>query len=120
LENTHRQKQGRLGEKLAADYLREKGYHIRSRNWRYHPFEIDIIAEKNQELVFVEVKLRENNDLLELWELVSKSQQKRIMAAAHEYVLMNDLDLESRFDIIGIHIIKGEASIEHYEDAFYP
>ncbi len=120
MDSKHKKNQGQLGEDLAAKYLKENGYSIRSKNWRYHPFEIDIIAEKEGELIFVEVKLRENNDLLELWETVSKNQQKRIISAAHEYVLLNDLDCESRFDIIGIKITGGEIGIEHYVDAFYP
>lgn len=119
MDSFHKKKQGQLGEDLATKYLLKNEYTIKSKNWRYHPFEIDLIVEKNGVFVFVEVKLRENNDLLELWETVSKRQQKRIVAAAHEYLLMNDIDCESRFDIIGIKVTNGKIAVEHYEDAFY-
>ena len=49
---------GRRGEKLAADHLIASGFEIVDRNWRCSQGEIDIIATKNSELVFVEVKTR--------------------------------------------------------------
>ncbi|MFK7757033.1 MAG: YraN family protein [Flavobacteriales bacterium] len=115
----HNKEQGQIGEDLAAKYLTNNGYKIKAKNWRYHPYEIDIIASKEDVVVFVEVKLREDWDLLELWETVSKGQQKRIVTAAHEYLLMNDIEYESRFDIIGVRITRGKVDIEHYEDAFW-
>ena len=119
MDSFHKKKQGQLGEDLAAKHLLKNGYTIKSKNWRYHPYEIDLVAQKEGVYVFVEVKLRENNDLLELWETVSKGQQQRVVSAAHEYLLMNDIDCESRFDIIGIKITHGKIALEHYEDAFY-
>jgi putative endonuclease len=119
LDSFHKKKQGQLGEDLAAKYLLKNGYTIKSKNWRYHPYEIDLIAQKQGVYIFVEVKLRENNDLIALWETVSKGQQQRVVSAAHEYLLMNDLDCESRFDIIGIKITLGKIAVEHYKDAFY-
>ena len=118
MDSFHKKKQGQLGEYLAARYLLNNGYTIKSKNWRYHPYEIDLVAQKEGMYIFVEVKLRENNDLLELWETVSKCQQQRVVCAAHEYLLMNDIDCESRFDIIGIKITSGKIALEHYEDAF--
>ncbi len=120
MDTKHKKKQGKKGEELAAKFLIENGYKIKAQNWRYHPYEIDLIATKDGFMIFIEVKLRENNDLLELWETVSKGQQKRIIAAAHEYLLLKDLDVESRFDIIGVRITRGKVNIEHYEDAFHP
>ncbi len=116
----HKKEQGQIGEDLAAKYLIDNGYEIKAKNWRYHPYEIDIIASKASEIIFVEVKLRENWDILELWETVSKGQQNRIISAAHEYLLLNDLECESRFDIIGVRITRGKVEIEHYQDAFWP
>lgn len=115
----HKKEQGQLGEDLAAKYLIKNGYKIKAKNWRYHPYEIDIIASKGEEMIFIEVKLREDWDLLELWETVSKGQQKRIVAAAHEYLLLKDIECESRFDIIGVRITRGKIDIEHYTDAFW-
>lgn len=49
---------GRLGEEVALKHLREKGFTIRNTNWRFGKDEIDIIAEKDEYLVIVEVKTR--------------------------------------------------------------
>ncbi|MDZ7319254.1 MAG: YraN family protein, partial [candidate division KSB1 bacterium] len=46
---------GKLGENLAAKFLEEKGYHILERNYRYGHGELDIIAEKDGMLIFIEV-----------------------------------------------------------------
>lgn len=53
---------GKEGEDLAALHLMEKGYRIRHRNWRSGKKEIDIVAEKDGELVIVEVKTRGNEN----------------------------------------------------------
>ena len=53
-----RQGLGQLGERLAADYLVQCGYHLLTRNFRCRQGEIDIVAEHEQDLVFVEVKAR--------------------------------------------------------------
>src|SRR3990167_6959320 len=52
---------GRLGENMAAEYLRTNGYHILRRNYHVRGGEIDIIAKQNQTLVFIEVKTRRQN-----------------------------------------------------------
>lgn len=53
---------GTFGEKSAADFLRRKGFIILERNWKFHPFEIDIIAEEKGTIVFVEVKTRQRSN----------------------------------------------------------
>ena len=47
---------GQEGERLAAEYLAKKGYHILKRNYRYHRHEIDIVAMHQTTLCFIEVK----------------------------------------------------------------
>ncbi|MFC5532429.1 YraN family protein [Cohnella yongneupensis] len=51
---------GRIGEEAAADYLAEKGYRVLERNWRCRIGEIDLVADDNGTLVFVEVRSRTN------------------------------------------------------------
>ena len=58
MADTEKQILGRLGEDLAADYLEKNGYRIVRRNVRLSKNELDIIAEDNDYLVFVEVKTR--------------------------------------------------------------
>jgi putative endonuclease len=57
-KNTSRQTFGRVGERLAAQALRERGYRILEQNFRCRYGEIDLVAEDAQDLVFVEVKTR--------------------------------------------------------------
>ena len=52
---------GKIGEKLAADYLLSKGYEIVCKNYFYQKAEIDIIAKHNNMMICVEVKTRKSN-----------------------------------------------------------
>lgn len=111
---------GKKGEKTAENYLLRNSYSILEKNWRYLKAEIDIIAQKGEFIVFVEVKTRSSNDYGAPESFVSNKQQKMIINAAHEYITKNDIEQEARFDIISI-IVSGEKSeMEHIEDAFYP
>ena len=110
---------GRLGEKMAADYLQEKGYTIRQKNYRYQKAEIDILAEKEGILAVVEVKARSSDNLQEIAETVNQKKIGLLTSAADHYVNEKELDLEVRFDIITL-LKKGQGfQLEHIKDAFY-
>lgn len=111
---------GKQGEELAIACLRSKGYEIIECNWRFHPFEIDIIAKQKQELVFAEVKTRSDFYYGNPEEFVHKTKQKRLIRAANHYIEQVDYKGESRFDVIGICIWEGKTEIIHIENAFYP
>ena len=53
---------GKKGETIAKEYLLEKSYSIVEKNWRYVKAEIDLIAQKEDVIVFVEVKTRSSNN----------------------------------------------------------
>lgn len=110
---------GKKGEELAASYLREKGYEILSRNYRFKKSEVDIICSKNDLLIFVEVKTRSSLKYGQPEVFVSLNQQKAIIRAAEEYLLETDWKQDLRFDIISIFMKKEDAEIEHLKDAFY-
>lgn len=111
---------GDKGETIAKDYLIEKNYLILEKNWRYLKAEIDLIAQKEDCIVFVEVKTRSSINFGSPESFVSEKQQKRIILAANEYLQKNDIQREARFDIISITIDKKKGAIKHIEDAFYP
>lgn len=111
---------GKAGEKLALTHLRQAGYQILEQNWRFGKEEIDIIARIADELVIVEVKTRNSDFFGEPHEFVSKSKQNHMIRAAHAYVEKKDLDMEVRFDIIGIIINPSGTKVDHIEDAFQP
>lgn len=112
-------KTGDKGEQLAVDFLIENGYKILARNFRSGKAEIDIIAKKNEFIVFVEVKTRSEYQNNNPGDLLSHAQQNRITNAAHEYIVAKDLDLEARFDLMIILLRQSKTEVEHIEDAFY-
>lgn len=111
---------GREGETLAKNYLLEQGYEILAQNWRYQKYEIDIIAKKDETLVFVEVKTRKNNTFGEPELSVTRQKQGFLTAAANQYLIGNNILLESRFDIISVIQLNNKATVKHLEGAFYP
>ncbi len=111
---------GKQGEEIAVNYLIEKGYEILERNWRNRHKEIDIIAKDGKELVIVEVKTRKSNNYGEPDLAVNKQKQRLLIYAANAYIFRNNLDINTRFDIISIVFNDGEPVIDHIEDAFLP
>ena len=109
---------GKKGEQLAVDYLTKEGYKIEERNWRFQKAEIDIIASKQQTIISVEVKTRSSKDFGNPQDFVNSKKIKLMVVAMNEYVLIRDLDIEVRFDIIAITKIKEEFDINHIKDAF--
>ena len=111
---------GKKGEEMAVKLLMNKGYKIIERNWYYHRNELDIIAEYDDKIIFVEVKTRTEGEYVEPDFAVSKRKQSAIIKAADGYLIQKDIDKEARFDIVSVIIYPGGTAIEHIEDAFYP
>jgi len=110
---------GITGEKIAVDFLIKKGYKICDINWRFQKAEIDIIAQKENTLVCVEVKTRSSNYFGDPQDAVDAKKIKHLVKAMDHYVVSKNLDVEVRFDIIAIIKNKTETNIEHLEDAFF-
>lgn len=109
---------GKEGENAACAYLEKEGYVIVERNWRYHRFEIDIIAENDEFIVFVEVKTRATDDWGNPEDFISKGQIKRIVAAADFYLQEYEIEKDARFDVIAVIKNNGGIELEHIDDAF--
>jgi len=110
---------GKKGEQLAVDYLISKGYTIVQRNYRFQKAEVDIIAKKEDNLAIIEVKTRSTIDFGNPQDFVKPKQIQRLVKAVNEYVNVNNLDVEVRFDIVAI-VRQGKGfNIEHLENAFY-
>jgi putative endonuclease len=110
---------GKQGETLAVEHLKGIGYHILEQNWHNRHQEIDVIASKGNELVIVEVKCRTGTPLKEPYTAVNRNKQNLLIKAANAYIQRNNIDMETRFDIISITLGK-EPVIDHIENAFYP
>ncbi len=110
---------GGIGEQMAVDFLIEKGYEIKERNWRFKKAEIDIIAQVENTLVVIEVKTRSTDVFGDPQDFIKEKQKKMLVQAMDQYVTSKDLDMEVRFDVIGIIKNNNESNIIHLEDAFF-
>ena len=109
---------GKKGEKLAIEFLLKNGYKILETNYRYLKAEVDIIAQKAEVLVAVEVKTRSSDYFEEPQDAVKAKKIKLLVSAIDYYVVEKNLDVEVRFDIIAIIHQKTKTKIAHLEDAF--
>ncbi len=80
--------------------LHRHGYDIVTRNWRTRRGEIDIIAREGPVLVFVEVKSRAGGEFGGPAEAVDPTKQRRMIAAAREFLGTTGCDLPARFDVV--------------------
>ena len=107
---------GTKGEQKAVAFLQKKDFVILETNWHYKKNEIDIIAQKDEFIVVVEVKTRSTDYFDDIINVVSNKQKRFLIESINHYIEENDINLEVRFDIV---FIVGE-KIEHIENAFNP
>ncbi len=111
---------GKIGEDLAVQYIKKKGYKVIERNYRTPYGEIDIIAYDNDVLVFIEVKTRSQNRYGSPAEAITKIKAKHIYRSAEYYVLKHHLEKASiRFDVIEIMKEKGNTIIHKISNAIF-
>ena len=111
---------GKLGEQLAQEYLRKKGYLIVATNWRFGHEEIDIIAQDGNELVVVEVKTRRETTFGEPEAAIGKRKIPSLVRCAQAYIEIKNWNGETRFDVVAIVISNNETQLNHIENAYYP
>ena len=110
---------GKLGEQLAIEFLKEEGYAIIETNWVYKKAEIDIIARRGNTLSIVEVKTRSGTGFGLPQDFVDRKKIRMLVKAVDEFVVSRNLDVDVRFDIIGIHKVDSGFKITHLPDAFF-
>lgn len=116
-------KTGSEGEKRVANYLRKQGFSVVKRNYVCRYGEIDIIAENDEYLLFVEVKTRKENALVSGAEAVDAFKQRRIMLTANDYLAKTECEKQPRFDIAEVILyIKSDGNfgyrLRYIENAF--
>lgn len=100
-----RQQTGRLGEQLAKSHLESNGYKILQANYRASGGEIDLIAEKEGEIIFVEVKTRRGLAHGSPEEAITPRKQQHIIAAAQEYLQTTGNEERNwRVDVVAIEL----------------
>lgn len=111
---------GKEGEDIAARYLQRNGYTIRHRNWHFRRLEIDIVAEKDGQLIIVEVKTRRNENYGLAEDAVDNRKIRHLVSATDCYLKKFQIDLPVRFDVVCIIGTQPPFQIEHIEEAFLP
>jgi len=109
------------GEDLAARHLRRNGYKILERNARFGRYEIDIIAQERDTIVFVEVKTRQDDGMAAPEESVDWTKRRHIRAAARGYISRrNDPGMYYRFDVVSVLLPEGgKPLVTLFRDAFH-
>ncbi len=113
---------GAIGEDAALKYLQERGYTVIARNYRCRLGELDIIAEKEKVLVFVEVKCRRGLAFGRPEEGIGRSKRQKMLQLANYYLMENGRkDQACRFDVVAVILDASTREIKDIElivDAF--
>ena len=116
---------GKKAEQLVADVLRKKGYIIAKMNYHSRYGEIDIIAENQKYVCFVEVKMRGENAIFTPAEAVDRRKQQKIILTAKNFMAKSNIpELQPRFDVAEVYRYTDENGTKkfklHYiKNAFY-
>jgi putative endonuclease len=110
---------GILGERLAAEFLGERGYHIIETNYRCPEGEIDIVAQHDDSLVFVEVRTKQSRRYGTPEESITPVKKERMRLAAARYREAHDsLPEQWRIDVVVVELSRGRPTrIELIENA---
>lgn len=113
---------GPWGEEKAAAFLQQNGYRILARNYRVRTGELDLVAENDSFVAFVEVKTRKNDRFDAARASVTRTKQRKLIAAAEAWLLEFPTERQPRFDVIEIYAPQGTKTewiqINHIENAF--
>ena len=110
---------GKKGESLAAEYLKNQGYRILEKNFRFLRGEIDIVAEDGDILVFVEVKTRNTKTLGDPEDSVTEKKQHQIWKVAEGYLYKEKIpNKECRFDLVAVEFDGPHSTLRHIPNAF--
>jgi len=109
---------GKLGEIKASNFLIKKGYSIISKNYSTRYGEIDIIAQKNRCIYFIEVKTRSNDSHGMPYEAVNYTKINHMKKAADYFLLKNQYkDFKLKLSVISIIIANNEITkLDFFED----
>lgn len=112
---------GRQAERIVVEWLIAKGYTVRETNWRpaTSKSEIDIIAQIDDTIVFVEVKARTDRNI-DPADAIDKEKIKNVVRGANAYLRMQEFDFYYRFDVATVGGTPEDYVLDYIEDAFLP
>ncbi len=109
------QETGKAAEDQACDYLFQRGLQCLQRNFRIRRGEIDLIMREGDEVVFVEVRARSGGQFGDGIDSITRSKQKRLIAAAAAWLQRQRHEPATRFDVVSID---GHGQATWIRDAF--
>lgn len=109
---------GKIWEDLATKYLQKNDYEILEKNFKYSIiWEVDIIAKKDEKIIFFEVKYRENTNFWEPEESITPKKLEKIRQTIDFYSSHKNLDFEKiQFDVISIVKMQKNYRLKHFKN----
>lgn len=115
----HNQRLGDIGERIAARWLTRKGWRIVYRRFRNGRRDIDLVAQRDELVAFVEVKARKGSEFGDPVEAVNHRKQRELAKSAHVWIDRHGRTDEAyRFDVVGVLVDGERVLVKHVEDAF--
>ena len=114
-----RQDFGAMGERVAERWLRRRGWRVIQRRFRSGHRDIDLVAERDGTVAFVEVKARRGKEFGDPVEAVHWRKQRELARSAAVWIDRHGRPTDSyRFDVIGVLLEGNSVRIKHIENAF--
>ena len=114
MKDDKRKNLGKKGEEIALCFLKKKGYRILNKNFHCQLGELDIVAEENNQIVFVEVKTRKSLNFGLPQESLNYPKKKRLTKLALFYLTTHHLgEISCRFDVVAILVNREGAETVH-------
>ena len=117
---TSRIELGRWGEGMAGRFLVEEGYQVLATNYRCQYGEVDIVARQGSDLVFVEVRTRQDEKLGAPEESLTNAKVDHLVATCQDYVQKHGMEnSEWRIDLVCVYVAPGRKlrRIQHVRHA---
>jgi putative endonuclease len=114
-----RKELGARGERAALRFLRRRGMRTRTRNWRSHSGEVDLVMQDGETIVFVEVRARSGEPPDYPLDTLGSGKQRRMVRVAEDYLHRYGLrDRPWRVDCVFVTFDgRGKPQCEHVENA---
>lgn len=113
-------KKGKTAEERACVFLQQQGLKLLNKNFRCFSGEIDLIMQDKDHVVFVEVRTRNRTDYGDALESITPAKVQKLIRTATLYLQKQKwlYRVNTRFDVVVIHPVKGEMKLEWIPDAF--
>lgn len=117
--SNHNQRLGELGERIAERWLTKKGWRILARRFKNGHRDIDLVAQRESTIAFVEVKARKGDEFGDPVEAVHHRKQRELTRSAHVWIDRHGRDGESyQFDVVGVLLAGNRVLVKHVPNAF--